>query len=529
MQKYLSVVLIITLIVAPALAQQAAAPAPIPKPQTLTELQARIVALLDDPKFVSMRWGARILTDKGKVVFERDADKAFMPASNMKLYTTAAALDAFGPDFKIKTSVYAAKPAAKGVIAGDVILYGRGDPNLSARFDAANPDKFDEYFAADKIAAIEQLADQLKAAGVKIISGNLIGDESYFAGNALGIGWEWDDLQFYYGAPISALTVNDNAITYVVTPGKRAGDAPVIRTRPATAFPSIINHAKTSAVIAVNGQTRIGVHRSLDSDTLEFFGTIPRNAAEFDVEIAAHSPAAFAATLLREALQRRGIRVRGKAKALNAIDRVGNPFDASNLTELAFVESQPMATLVKVVNKPSQNLHAELMLRQLGAPSNVTNAPHELDDYGRPKATFERANEARKQFLTKAGVNIAPLSLRDGSGLARSDLVTPRATSQLLEFMRTHPHATVFRESLPVAGFDGTLKRRMKGTAAEGNLRAKTGTLSYVNALSGYLTTANGQTLIVSFYGNNYVGAGRDVTGTLDQLCAMLAEYAGEW
>jgi D-alanyl-D-alanine carboxypeptidase/D-alanyl-D-alanine-endopeptidase (penicillin-binding protein 4) len=192
---------------------------------------------------------------------------------------------------------------------------------------------------------------------------------------------------------------------------------------------------------------------------------------------------------------------------------------------LAFVESQPLATLLKVVNKPSQNLHTELMLRQLGA----TNAPHELDDYGKPKPTFERANEARKQFLLKAGVDITSLSLRDGSGLSRSDLVTPQATSRLLEYMRTHPHATVFRESLPVAGFDGTLKNRMKGTAAEGNLRAKTGTLSYVNALSGYLTTANGQTLIVSFYGNNYVNGSRDVTNTLDQICALLAEYAGEW
>ncbi|NOT61048.1 MAG: D-alanyl-D-alanine carboxypeptidase/D-alanyl-D-alanine-endopeptidase, partial [Acidobacteria bacterium] len=299
------------------------------------------------------------------------------------------------------------------------------------------------------------------------------------------------------------------------------GDAPVIRTRPQTAFPTIINHAKTSA----DGRTRIGIHRQLDGDTLEFFGTIPRNAAEFDVEIAVHSPAAYAATLLKEALQRRGIQVRGKVKTLNAIDRVTNPFDASKLTEFTFVESQPLATLLKVVNKPSQNLHTELMLRQLG----VINAPHELDDYGRPKPTFEKANEARKQFLTKAGVNITPLSLRDGSGLSRSDLVTPRATSQLLEFMRTHPHATVFRESLPVAGFDGTLKRRMKGTAAEGNLRAKTGTLTYVNALSGYLTTTNGQTLIVSFYGNNYVGAGREVTGAIDQLCAMLAEYTGEF
>ena len=137
-------------------------------------------------------------------------------------------------------------------------------------------------------------------------------------------------------------------------------------------------------------------------------------------------------------------------------------------------------------------------------------------------------NEARKQFLTKAGVDIQPLSLRDGSGLARADLVTPRATARLLEFMLTHPHFTTFRESLPVAGFDGTLERRFKGTPVEGNLRAKTGTLSYVNALSGYLTTAGGQVLIVSLMGNNFVGPGREVTSVFDQIGVLLAEFAGE-
>jgi serine-type D-Ala-D-Ala carboxypeptidase/endopeptidase (penicillin-binding protein 4) len=166
-----------------------------------------------------------------------------------------------------------------------------------------------------------------------------------------------------------------------------------------------------------------------------------------------------------------------------------------------------------------------LLLRQLGGPHGV----HELDDYGRPKPTLERALEARKLFLQKAGVDLTGLSLRDGSGLARSDLVTPRATARLLEYMQTHPHFTTFRESLPVAGFDGTLERRMKGTPAEGNVRAKTGSLTYVNALSGYLTTARGQMLIVSFYGNNYTNGGRDVTGVMDQICNLLVEYEGSF
>src|SRR5262245_14803614 len=256
--RTLAILLSVSLSLIPALAQQT--PSTINRPATLTELQSRIAALLDQPKFASARWGARIITPEGRVVFERDADKSFTPASNMKLYTTTAALDAFGPEFRIRTSVYAAKPPSKtGVLSGDLILYGRGDPNLSARFDPENTDKYGDLYPADKLAPIERLADQIKTSGVRLITGNLIGDDSFFAGDKLGVGWEWDDLQFYYGAEVSALTVNDNALTYIVTPGRRAGEAPTIETKPATNFPTIINHTTTSA----GGQTRIGVHRQL--------------------------------------------------------------------------------------------------------------------------------------------------------------------------------------------------------------------------------------------------------------------------
>src|SRR5262245_38066391 len=244
--RTLAILLSVSLSLIPALAQQT--PSTINRPATLTELQSRIAALLDQPKFASARWGARIITPEGRVVFERDADKSFTPASNMKLYTTAAALDAFGPDFKIKTSVYATRPARKnGVLKGDLILYGRGDPNLSPRFDTDDPDRYDELNPADTITAIERLADQIKKAGIKTVTGNLIGDDSYFAGDLLGPGWEWDDAQFYYGAEISALTVNDNCVTFTVTAANRAGAPPSIETQPQTGYLKIINNAKTVA------------------------------------------------------------------------------------------------------------------------------------------------------------------------------------------------------------------------------------------------------------------------------------------
>ncbi|MCI0393126.1 MAG: D-alanyl-D-alanine carboxypeptidase/D-alanyl-D-alanine-endopeptidase [Acidobacteria bacterium] len=519
MNRIIALFLLVTLSFAPALTQHQSPTTN--KPVTLAELQERIAALLDQPKFASARWGVRIIKTDGNVIFERDADKSFTPASNMKLYTSSAALDTFGPDFKIKTSVYSTKSLKRGVLRADLILYGRGDPNLSPRFDTDNPKKYSEFKPAHTITAIEQLADQIKARGIKLITGNLIGDDSYFAGDLLGPGWEWDDSQFYYGAEISALTVNDNSVTFTVTPAARTGNKPEIKVQPITSYVRVINNAITSP----DGQTRIGVHRPANSNVVEFFGTIPRKAKEFEVNIAVHDPATFAATMLKEALQRRGIRVRGRVQRMDAIARVERPFDESKLIEVASVESQPLSEMLKVVNKHSQNLHTELLLRQLGTRHSEAGT---LDDYGRPKSTASLGNEIRKQFLQKAGIEIQPLSLRDGSGLARQNLVTPRSTSELLKFMLIHPHFNVFHESLVIAGVDGTLERRMRDTAAANNFHGKTGTLSYVNSLSGYVTTHRGQMLIFSMMGNNYAGGGRDVTAVLDQICVMVAEYEGE-
>ncbi len=506
----------------PLAAQQTAAPA---KPQSLSELQARMTALLEQPKFAPARWGLRLITSEGRSLFERDADKLFVPASNMKLYTTAATLDALGPDYKFKTSVYAVGKLNRSTLKGTLLLYGRGDPNLSARFDLdadGKPNPIDAYTAADKITAIETLAEQIRARGIKVIQGDVIGDDSYFVTSGLGASWSWEDLQFYYGAPVSALTVNDNAVTFTVKPAARDGLPPSITVQPQTAYVKIINRATTGA--GKDGRRHIGIHRPLESNAVEFFGTIPKTAPEFSTEIAVHDPASFAATLLKEALARRGIRVTGQVKRFDAMRRVKDPFDETKLTELAFIESQPLSVLLKVINKESQNLHTEMMLRQLG---ELRGAPRELDDYGRPRSSESRGLEVLRQFLTRAGVDVSTLSLRDGSGLARQDLISPRSTSQLLLFMSQHPHFAVYRESLPTPG-DGTLRRRMKGTPAEGNVQAKTGSLRNVNTLSGYVTTKKGQRLIFSFMGNNYTGAGAEVTAVFDQICALLADYEGE-
>lgn len=486
------------------------------KPRNLAELKVRINELLDQPKFAAARIGILITTSDGKAIYERDADKSFVPASNLKLYTSAATLDAFGPDYKIKTSVYATKPIRGGILRGDLILYGRGDPNISTRFDPENPKPYSGIKPADHITAIEILADKIKESGIKTIIGNIVGDESFFAGDAFGPSWEWDDLQFYYGAEISALTVNDNSVTFKVTPTTEA-KPPQITVQPLNKYLKIVNNSLTTK----NGETRIGVYRPLNSNTVVFFGTIPRNALPLEVDIAVHNPAAFAADLLAEALERRGVKISARVKSLNAIERLSLPFDHSQLTEIASIESKPISELLKVVNKPSQNLHTELMLRLLGIRHPDSG---KLDEYGYPKSMATLGNQVRNAFLQKAGISLTSLRLLDGSGLARQNLITPRSTVTLLQFMSRQPYFNTYKETLTIAGIDGTLEGRMLNTSAADNFRGKTGTLSNVNSLSGYVTTKNGQSIILSMMSNNYTGPGREVTSVYDQICVMLSE-----
>ena len=460
------------------------------------------------------------MTGAGHVLFERDADKALIPASNIKLFTTAVALDALGLEATFRTSVYASCSPHNGILQGDLILYGRGDPNLSSRFEQENPYKLDSLVvSAEKNPAIEMLADQIKARGIKLVTGNLIGDDSFFATKGLVSGWEWEDTQRHYGAEISALSVNDNSISYTVTPSS-SGNVPMISLQPRTAYVTVINNASTNA----SGQTTIGFHRPLASNTIEFFGSIPTGAKEYKVTVPIHDPARFAATLLKEALARRGIRVAGNICRVDALSRLTKTFDPSKMIEVAHLTSQPLSKMIKVINKLSQNLHAELLLRQLGV-GIVASGP--LDNVGRSKSVEILGNDVRNAFIHAAGIDLEALNLRDGSGLARHNLLTARATARLLQFMLSHPHGSVFKYFLPIAGVDGVLEPRMRGTAAANNVHAKTGTLSHVNALSGYVTTKRGQLLILSFIANNYTGPALEVTTVFDQICALLAEFEG--
>lgn len=481
---------------------------------TLAELQTRIAEVLRKPELSSAMVGIKVASlDSGKVLFEQNANKLLRPASNMKLYTVAAALDRLSPDYHFVTSIYAlAKPDASGTVRGDLTLYGRGDPSIAARFNSG------DYFKG-----IDDLAGRIAAAGVKRVEGDLVGNETYFTGPQYGTGWEWEDLQWWYGAEVSALTVNDNALDLSVKPGAEVGSPAVVTTGPPDPLLTIINRVTT----APRGTKRdLTVYRGLAADEVEISGSIALDDRGYTGGIGISRPALLFAYLLRASLAQRGVVITGKTRTIGPAMSPGsaNTVPAvSTLVELTTLQSPPLSLIAAQTLKPSQNLYTELILRTLGKVVPTTTAP--------PNATF--TSEAAgigvvKTFLREAGVNPSALVLTDGSGLSRNDMITAEATLQLLIYMHHHRYAGAFRDALPIAGVDGTLRNRLKGTPAENNLRAKTGTLSSASSLSGYVTTAAGEKLVFSIMVNNYPEDTSPTSVCSDPIAILLASFAGK-
>jgi D-alanyl-D-alanine carboxypeptidase/D-alanyl-D-alanine-endopeptidase (penicillin-binding protein 4) len=481
-------------------------------PRTLTELQSRIEQIAHQPALEPGFFAVKIVSlDTGRVIYEQDAHKFVRPASNMKLYTVAAAFDRLTPDYHFITSVYAKEKPEDGKVKGDLVIYGRGDPSIAARFNNG------DYFKG-----INDLADRVVAAGVKRIKGDLVGDESYFNGAPLGSGWEWDDLTWSYGAQVSALNINDNAIDLTVKPGDRVG-APVIITTgpPATTFMTIANRATTSARGSKN---ELQLYRGVGENTLEVTGSLPLGDAGFIGGVAIPDPALAFVTMLRDALIKRGVKIEGRLRTVSG--RAGEfqrllpnetPEPKPTL-EIASLQSPPFSLIAAHTLKPSQNQYTEVILRTLGK-MNGADANKSNEDAGL---------EAVRKFLHEAGVGDSDLVLSDGSGLSRNDMITANATVQLLTYMSKHKYFAQFRDALPIAGVDGTLRTRMKGTPAEGNLRAKTGSLSSVASLSGYVTTAAGERLVFSMMLNNYPDASALRRDSIDAIAILLASFAGK-
>ncbi len=470
-------------------------------------------------------WGVKIVSlDSGKILFEQNAAKLFSPASNCKLYTMALALDKLGGDYRIRTSLFStAKPDKRGTLKGDLIVYGRGDPTINARLNGG-----------DIFAALQPLVAALTNAGVKRISGDLVGDESFFQGPPYGSGWAWDDMNYYYGAEISALTLNDNTLQVVARPGVSNGAPCQLTLVPATSYLVLSNRTQT---VAAGGKRDLTFYRPIEQNVVYVSGQMPLDATNYTDDVTMHNPAGLFMAFFREALARNGVKVSGKTRTVNWLDRQVRPLDVDKLIELGAVESLPMRDLVGEVQKPSQNLYTDLLLAHVGERERRSPIQREAEsgdkqagsEPGAPINSEDLGIRELQKFLARAGIQRGDVQFEEGSGLSRNNLATPNATVTLLQFMSRHAEADAYLKALPIAGVDGTLRNRMKNTPAANNVRAKTGTLRWANSLSGYVTTAAGERLAFSIMLNRYSAPDTEHSGRaeIDKIAVMLAGFTG--
>lgn len=451
-------------------------------------------------------WGLLIVDARtGETLYERNADGYFVPASNMKLFTTALALARLGPDYKFHTTLETRgtiSPA--GTLSGDVVLVGRGDPNLSNR---KFPYELKEEFDGPPEKVLIELTGALAARGVREISGDVIGDDSYFPRERYPNGWEIDDMVWEYGAAISSIVVDDNTVALTLTPGEKTGDPVLASVAPLTPDFTLQNEVTTSAAEVKSDLT---LTREPGADLVVVRGTLPAKGASRKLVLAIEEPAQHAASLLAALLAERGVKLDGKIRAVHVAET-----DSTPRTILAEHVSVPLGDSVKLINKISQNLHTEMLLRTAARQNGVWSTPEEM-------------LKTPQDFYAAAGIAPDDVIQTDGSGLSRHDLVTPRAAVTLLKYAQGQTWFAPYYASLPVAGIDGSLQDRMKGTVAAGRIHAKTGSVEHVRTLSGFAETPSGRRLIFSFLSNNQGGKNHEAADALNGLCvAMIEEFDG--
>lgn len=491
-------------------------------------LADNIGAILSDPAVARAHWGISVLTASGQPVYSLNDGQYFQPASNTKLFTTAAAfalLPGVTSPAAPGVSTYVVPdgpPDAQGRVHGGLRLVGQGDPSISGRLlpysgktERPNP----------PLSALESLADQVKAKGIRTVDGDIFGDDSYFPFEKYGTDWGWDDLQWESGAPVSALTVNDNVVYLDILPGAKAGDPIATAWNPPVPYYALQGTATTSPA---GTKFQLGADRPPGSRVIRLYGTLPVDSKGAHLAFAIEDPAEFAAIAFRQMLADRGIHVGGAGKAFHRYStdtssyeeavrqpltlNLGLPAPAAtdSATLLASRPEAPLSEDLTVTNKVSQNLHAELLLRRLGKSQGMDGSI--LD-----------GSRVVRQFLINAGVNGDDFMFYDGSGMSSEGIVTPRAITALLAYVDRQSWAAAFRATLPVAGVDGTLAGRFTHSPVKGRLLAKTGTLAEVNALSGYLTAASGRTVIVSIVVNDHRADSEAERAAMDRIVEAIA------
>lgn len=467
------------------------------------KLQARVATLLTQvPAIQRGHVGFKFVDlTNGAVLAEHDAAEFLVPASNTKLYTTSLALVRLGQNYQFQTELRTSGAWTPGQASvPDLQIVGGGDPNLSGRVLPYNVNAK----PGDSLAGLRELAKKLCDAGVKTIDGDVTGIATRYPGELYPDGWTIDDSIYGYGAPVSALTFNDNALTVFVRPSEN-GELAAIDTLPASNPLLLLNQVTTDD----SSQAHVHVLRTLGSNEVVLWGTIGTHAESWQQDLAVGDPARWVASALIDVLHEDGITVRGSARSRYQTANEDETRIASEGTLLAVHQSVPLSEAITVTNKVSQNLHAEMFLREVGY---VTQGSGTLR-----AGLAERAKFLQELGITPDGTGMA---LQDGSGLARQDLTTPDSTVALLRAMWERPERDIWLASLPIGGVDGTLEHRFRKIVGADRVHAKTGSLAHVNALSGYIETKHGW-LAFSIMVNNTVGHDAEVRNFIDRLCAL--------
>ena len=511
--RYLACSLLWVILVSPAVAGS--------QKDSSGKLPNDIRAMLDDPDTARGFWGIYAVSLKSnKVLVALNADKLFTPASNTKLFTTAAVFGLIGPDYRFKTTVETLGTLDKyGRLNSDVVLIGRGDPNLSGR---GLPYNMHTERKAPPIQVLQELADQLVQHGLKYVDGDVVADDSYFVWQRYDEGWSQDDLAREWGAPVSALTINDNVIFVNIMPADRPGERAFLNITPFPEYYKIDNRVMTTP--QGSGPRTVSISREPGSNQITFWGNIPQDDPGFGEALAIDDPADFAARLFRQLLEERGVTIYGRARTRHTELASTQTISVTSLASgggdgvrppnpaplvLASYQSQPVAEDLRVINKVSQNLHAELMLRLLGKEKGTSGS-------------IESGLEVLRGFLVNAGVKPEQFVFYDGSGLSREDLVTPEAIVTLLRYCQQQPWGPAYEDTLPVAAVDGSLAERFRNTPAAGTVRAKTGSLAHVYSLSGYATTQTGDHIVFAVMTNNNNLPTKKALDTIDRIVVRL-------
>jgi D-alanyl-D-alanine carboxypeptidase/D-alanyl-D-alanine-endopeptidase (penicillin-binding protein 4) len=509
-------------------------PAPIVHPAfptgDSTQLGRQIAALLADPAVARAHWGIAVTALDGTPIYGLDEGQFFRPASNAKLFTTAAALALLGPKSVVQTEIYGGELAADGTVRGDLRLVSDGDANLSGMPFPYTPVPGETPPSPTPLKAIDDLAAQVAALGIKRIAGDIVGDDTRWAWEPYPQSWAIDDMIWGYGAPISSLSVNDSLITLTVRGGMHTGDVGTVTQSPDIGYYKLVVQVRTGEP---KSAARTFVNREVGTRTVMVSGELPPEGKDIE-QVAVADPPLFAALALRSELVAHGVAVQGEARAEERpsyqTDSFGKqshepvpklPTQVTSMTpqhlcvdtcpvRLAMRTSPALDQDVALTLKESQNLHAEQMLRRLGTA------------WGRD-GSLAQGTRVLRQFLLNAGLDGNDFLFFDGSGLSDHDLVTPRTTAQLLAYATTQPWFAVWKAAQPLGGVDGTLANRFTEPPLKGHVFAKTGTLGESRALAGYLDAASGRQIIFSIMADDHAPGSSADRMVMDKIVAAIA------